>query len=77
MKKSNPKIFIHVGMAKALSTSLRNNLFQKIPNTLLLYGNFNYKNPIHKLIQFLSEAQEEYRSKISLNKVKKKKDLEQ
>ena len=73
MKKSNPKIFIHVGMAKALSTSLRNNLFQKIPNTLLLYGNFNYKNPIHKLIQFLSEAQEEYRSKISLNKVKKKK----
>ena len=71
MKKNKPKIFIHVGMAKALSTSLRNDLFQKIPNTTLIYGKFNNKNPIHNLIKFLSNVQEKFKSDISLGKIKK------
>jgi len=76
MKKNAPKIFIHVGMAKALSTSLRNDFFQKLPNTILIYGKFNSENPIHNLVQFLSIAQEKFRSKISLEKIKKDKKFE-
>ena len=57
-------IYIHVGMAKALSTSLRNSFFPKVDNSFLVYGEHNIQNPIHKLIKFLSIMQEKYKSLI-------------
>lgn len=62
-------IYIHVGMAKALSTSLRNSFFPKVDNSFLVYGEHNIQNPIHKLIKFLSIMQEKYKSLINYENI--------